>query len=161
MDKTDQTQKLEDLLRNEFLVPVETSTLLPSLRSEGVSVAQRSAVYGLSIAKAKSVNLISSESIQASAPTMSWADEKKYLQDLATKAILGVAALLFVAFILLTGMMKLADIYDLESKVKSIDLVVRGISILIGAAIFFVFYKSSTINNFMNEIDVDLLTKVS
>ncbi len=101
MDKSDQTQKLEDLLRNEFLVPVETSTLLPSLRSEGVSVAQRSAVYGLSIAKAKSVNLISSESIQASAPTMSWADEKKYLQDLATKAILGVAAVLFVAFMLL------------------------------------------------------------
>ena len=99
MEKTDQAQKLEDLLRNEFSVLVETNSLLPALRSENVSVAQRAAVYGLSIAKAKSVNLMSSEAVQASAPTMSWSDEKKYLQDLATKSIIGVAAALFIVYL--------------------------------------------------------------
>ncbi len=117
MDKTDQTQKLEDLLRSEFSVPVETNALLPSLRSENVSVAQRSAVYGLSISKGKSVNLMSSEAIQASAPIMSWADEKKYLQDLATKSILGVAAVLVLVFLVLNQSLssKKADLARLAS----------------------------------------------
>lgn len=128
MDKTDQTQQLEDLLRSEFSVSVETIALLPSLKNDNVSVAQRSAAYGLSLSKGKSVNLMSSESVQASAPVMSWDDEKKYLQDLATKGIIGAGAVLLVIFLILnqwvsskqTALTRLAAVYP-ASKTASIS----------------------------------------
>ncbi len=127
MEKEGQAQKLEELLRNEFSVPVETQTLLPSLRTDEVSAAKRAAVYGLCISKGKSVNLMSSESLQASAPSMTWSDEKKHLQDLATKAIIGTAAGLFLIFLALNHftasankeLLKLAEKYP-ESKSISI-----------------------------------------
>ncbi|MGE4234596.1 MAG: preprotein translocase subunit SecE [Bacteriovoracia bacterium] len=65
-----------------------------------------------------------------------------------------------VAFILLVTMMKISSTYDLESKIRSIEFVIRGLSLLGGGVLFAVLYKNSKVNSFMNEVVVELLTKV-
>ncbi len=78
--------------------------------------------------------------------------------------IVNISYLIFsglVAFIVLTVLMKLANTYDLESKVQSIEYIIRGASILVGAILFVILYKHSKVNTFMNEVTVELLTKVT
>lgn len=78
--------------------------------------------------------------------------------------VVNVSYLVFsalLAFILLTGMMKLSAAYDLESKIHSIEYVIRGLSIVVGFASFFILYRNSQVNGFMNEVASELLTKVS
>lgn len=84
--------------------------------------------------------------------------ENQY-QKIVNITYLAFAAL--VAFILLSGMMKIANTYDLESKVKSIDLIIRGLSLVIGGALFFGLYRNPKVNSFMNDVVVELLTKVT
>ncbi len=66
-----------------------------------------------------------------------------------------------IAFIVLIGFMKLSDAYDLETKLSSIEFVIRGGSVAIGVGLFLGLYFSSKANLFMNEVMVELLTKVS
>lgn len=80
-------------------------------------------------------------------------------QKVIAVSYLAIAAL--VAFILLTGLMKLSGIYDLESKVKSIEFVIRGLSVLVGGIVFFVLYKHPQVNGYMNEVAVEMFTKVT
>lgn len=80
-------------------------------------------------------------------------------QKIVNVAYLAFSAL--VAFILLTMLMRLSNSYDLESKIKSIEFVIRGLSLFIGAGLFFGLYRSATVNAFMNEVAIELMTKVS
>ena len=80
-------------------------------------------------------------------------------QKVVSISYLALAAL--VAFVTLAGMMKLANTYDLESRVKSIELVIRGLSVAIGAGVFFGLYSNSKANTFTNEVASELLTKVT
>jgi len=66
-----------------------------------------------------------------------------------------------VAFVVLVGMMKLSSTYDFESRVKSAEYIIRGLSLAIGAGIFLGLYSNTKANTFMNEVAIELLTKVS
>ncbi|MBI3555868.1 MAG: preprotein translocase subunit SecE [Deltaproteobacteria bacterium] len=66
-----------------------------------------------------------------------------------------------IAFLALLAMMKLSNTYDFESRVKSAEYIIRGLSIAVGALVFFGLYSNNTSNTFMNEVAVELLTKVT
>lgn len=72
-----------------------------------------------------------------------------------------LAAAVLVAFLTLIALMKISNTYDLESRVKSIEYVIRGVSVLIGAGVFLGLYRNPKANGFMNEVAVELLTKVT
>src|SRR5436309_55951 len=72
-----------------------------------------------------------------------------------------LAVSVLVAFVSLMVLMKIADTYDLESKVKSIEYVIRIASVALGFVIFAVLYKNSKVNTYMNEVAAELMTKVS
>jgi preprotein translocase SecE subunit len=61
-----------------------------------------------------------------------------------------VAAILFVAFT------RLAAFYNLESNVKSIDLIIRLGSIALGAALGLSLYFNDSSNGFMNEVILEM-----
>lgn len=84
--------------------------------------------------------------------------ENQY-QKVVSGSYLALAAL--VAFLSLTVLMKLSSIYDFESHVKSAELIIRIASVGIGGLVFFVLYSNSKANTFMNEVAVELLTKVT
>jgi preprotein translocase SecE subunit len=84
--------------------------------------------------------------------------ENQY-QKVVNITYLVLAAL--IAFVSLLAMMKVASTYDLESRVKSIEFIIRGLSVLVGAGIFFGLYSNSKANGFMNEVASELLTKVT
>jgi preprotein translocase subunit SecE len=63
---------------------------------------------------------------------------------------------LLVAFVAFVGFTKIAAVYNLESSVKSIDLIIRFGSILLGAAVGFGFYLNDQSNAFMNEVVLEL-----
>jgi preprotein translocase SecE subunit len=66
-----------------------------------------------------------------------------------------------VYFLFFVAMMKLSTSYDLESRVKSVEFIIRGLSIAIGLGVFVGLYKNAKANGFMNEVAVELLTKVT
>jgi preprotein translocase SecE subunit len=84
--------------------------------------------------------------------------ENQY-QKVVNVSYLALAAL--IAFLSLLMMMKLSSTYDVESKVKNIEYVVRVLSVLVGVAVFVGLYKNPKANGFMNEVVVELLTKVT
>lgn len=84
--------------------------------------------------------------------------ENQY-QKVVNISYLALAAL--IAFVTLLAMMKIANSYDLESRVKSIEFIIRGLSLAIGAGVFFGLYSNTKANAFMNEVAVELLTKVT
>ena len=67
-----------------------------------------------------------------------------------------LAAAAVVGYVVFTFSSGLVGTYDLESRVRSIDLVVRLLSIVVGAILFFVLYKNENSNQFMNEVVVEL-----
>ena len=74
-------------------------------------------------------------------------------------SFLALAAL--VAFIVLSALLKLSSVYDLESKFRSIEYVFRIASVLIGAEVFVVLYKTPTVVVFSDEVVSELLEKVT
>lgn len=84
--------------------------------------------------------------------------ENREHQRVLNIAYIVVAAL--VAFITLTGLMKLSSTFDLEAKVTWIEYFFRGLSIFLGAAVFLVLYRNAVINAYMQEVASELLTKV-
>lgn len=67
---------------------------------------------------------------------------------------LALAALL--GFLVSAFMAKVVGIYDLEARVRNIDLIVRGLSVLAGAILFFALWRNEKVNQFMNEVVVEL-----
>ncbi len=84
--------------------------------------------------------------------------EQQYQKFINASYVL-VAAL--IGYLFLATMMKLSGIFDFESKVKSIELIIRGGSILIGVAVFLLLYTNTAANAFMTEVSVELLSKVT
>jgi len=46
--------------------------------------------------------------------------------------------------------------YDLEVRIRNIDLVLRGLAVLAGGLLFVGLYRSEQANQFMNEVVVEL-----
>jgi preprotein translocase SecE subunit len=51
---------------------------------------------------------------------------------------------------------KFIGVYDLESRVHNVELLLRGVSVLAGAILFGVLYMHEQANQFMNEVMVEL-----
>jgi preprotein translocase subunit SecE len=66
-----------------------------------------------------------------------------------------------IAYLVLAAAMKLSGVFDLESKIKSVEYIIRGGSIFIGVAIFWALYSNSAANSFMTDVAAELLTKVT
>ena len=84
--------------------------------------------------------------------------ENQY-QKIVTIGYLAVAAL--ATYLCMAAMVKISDAYDLEAKVKSIEFIIRGGSLLIGGGIFYLLLSNTKVNTFTNEVAVELLTKVT
>ena len=65
-----------------------------------------------------------------------------------------------IGYIVFAGLFKLAGVYDFEAKIKNIDLVIRLVSMAIGALLFLILYKNDSANQFMHET-VTELTRVT
>ena len=67
---------------------------------------------------------------------------------------LAVAALF--GYIVFFFGLRIAGTWDLEARVRNIDLIIRVLSIVFGALLFLVLYKNEKSNQFMNEVVVEL-----
>jgi len=61
-----------------------------------------------------------------------------------------------IGYILFVALFKLAGVYDFEAKVKNIDLVIRLVSMGLGAVLFLGLYKNESANQFMHEVVTEL-----
>ncbi len=67
---------------------------------------------------------------------------------------LAVAVLL--GYVVFTGGLQLAGTYDLETRVKNIDLILRFGSMGAGGLLFWALYRNAKANQFMNEVVLEL-----
>lgn len=67
-----------------------------------------------------------------------------------------LAAGLLVAAIAFVGLAKISAVYNWESSVKSIDLIIRFGSIALGAALGFGLYFNDQSNAFLNEVVLEM-----
>lgn len=67
-----------------------------------------------------------------------------------------LAVAMIVAAIAFVGLSKIAALYNLESSIKQIDLVIRFGSIALGAALGFGLYLNDKSNAFMNEVVLEM-----
>ena len=75
-------------------------------------------------------------------------------QKWVTASYLGAAIL---AGYIVSGLAaRLVGIYDLETRVRNIDLILRVSSVLLGAIAFFILVRHQKANQFMNEVMVEL-----
>jgi preprotein translocase subunit SecE len=71
---------------------------------------------------------------------------------------LSVALLLAIVVYLLAGKVVLA--LDIEGRVRSLDLILKGVAVLVGLVTFFILFKNEKVNVFMTEV-VSELSKVT
>jgi preprotein translocase SecE subunit len=67
---------------------------------------------------------------------------------------LAVAALL--GYLVLTLVTKVVGTYDLETRVRNIELIVQIGSVVCAGILFFILYRNDTANQFMNEVMLEL-----
>jgi preprotein translocase subunit SecE len=61
-----------------------------------------------------------------------------------------------VGYIVFSLSITISATLDLETKVRNIDLVIRGLSVLIGGVLFLFLNRHQATNQFMNEVVVEL-----
>ncbi len=66
------------------------------------------------------------------------------------------AVSVLLGYLVFAGLFKLAGVYDFESKVKNIDLVIRLISLGLGLLLFIGLYKNDSANQFTHEVVTEL-----
>jgi preprotein translocase SecE subunit len=79
--------------------------------------------------------------------------ESQY-QKWVNLSYLACAAL--VAYVLFELSSRISGAYDIEAKVRNLDLILRGASIALGALTFWLLYRHDEWNQFMNEVMVEL-----
>jgi preprotein translocase subunit SecE len=67
---------------------------------------------------------------------------------------LALAAL--VGYVINALSLKIVGSYDLEVRIRHIDLLVRGLAVLVSAILFVVLSRNKNANQFMNEVMVEL-----
>lgn len=67
-----------------------------------------------------------------------------------------LAVAILVGYVLFSFGAKIAGTYDLETRVRNIDLILRGLSVFGAALLFFLLYSNDQANQFMNEVMVEL-----
>ncbi len=66
------------------------------------------------------------------------------------------AASFLLGFIISSFLMKVAGAYDLETKIKNVELVIRLSAIVAGVILFVFLYRNDQVNQFMNEVVIEL-----
>lgn len=79
--------------------------------------------------------------------------ESQY-QKWVNLSYLALAAL--VAYIVFAFSTKVVATYDLEARVREIDLILRAGSLLVGGLLFFILYRNDQATQFTNEVMVEL-----
>lgn len=79
--------------------------------------------------------------------------ENQY-QKWVNLSYLALAVLLGYVFFSLGA--KFVGVYDLEARVRNIDLIIRGVSVALAGILFLVLYRNEQANQFMNEVMVEL-----
>jgi preprotein translocase SecE subunit len=51
---------------------------------------------------------------------------------------------------------KIVGTYDLEARVRDVDLILRGVSVALAALLFLILWRNDDANQFMNEVMVEL-----
>ena len=67
-----------------------------------------------------------------------------------------LALAILLGYIVFSVAGKVVGAYDLEARVRNIELVLRGVSVLVGAIVFLGLYRNEQANQFMNEVMVEL-----
>jgi preprotein translocase subunit SecE len=67
-----------------------------------------------------------------------------------------LAVAILFGYIIFSTAGKIVGAYDLEARVRNIDLILRSISAIAGGILFLVLYKNEQANQFMNEVLVEL-----
>jgi preprotein translocase subunit SecE len=67
---------------------------------------------------------------------------------------LAVAALL--GYLILTLASKVVGTYDLETRIRNVELIVQIGSFAVGGILFFILYRNDKANQFMNEVMLEL-----
>ena len=80
--------------------------------------------------------------------------ETSQYQKWVNLSYLAVAGL--VLYITFTAGQYAVGAYDLESRVRNVELILRGGSIVLGGIVFFVLYRHEQANQFMNEVVTEL-----
>ncbi len=92
---------VSEALQKELLIPADCGTLFQP-PGPAVSTTAAVAAYGLTIGaiEKKTARRVSLKPTEAAstAPIITWEEEKKQLQDLATKEIIGIAVVLVIAY---------------------------------------------------------------
>ena len=80
--------------------------------------------------------------------------ETPQYQKWVNLSYLAVAGLmLYISF---TAGQYAVSAYDLEARIHNVELVLRGVSILLGGIVFLVLYRHQQANQFMNEVATEL-----
>ena len=67
-----------------------------------------------------------------------------------------LAAAILVGYIVFTLSGKIVAAYDLETRIRNVDLILRGAAVAVGAILFISLYRNERGNQFMNEVVVEL-----
>jgi len=67
-----------------------------------------------------------------------------------------LALAVLVGYVVFSSGVRIAGTYDLESKFHNIDLILRGLSVVVGGILFAILYRNAQTNTFMNEVMVEL-----
>jgi len=67
-----------------------------------------------------------------------------------------LALAILVGYIVFSTTGKIVGAYDLEARIRNIDLILRVISVVLGLISFLVLYRNDRANQFMNEVVVEL-----
>jgi len=67
-----------------------------------------------------------------------------------------LAAAVLFGYIVFALMAKLVGIYDLEARIRNVDLILRIASVVLGGLLFLGLYMNEKSNQFMNEVMVEL-----
>jgi preprotein translocase subunit SecE len=67
-----------------------------------------------------------------------------------------LAAAALLGYIVFASGIHIAAAFDLEARVRNIDLMIRGLSLLVAAVLFLVLYRHTRVNQFMNEVVIEL-----
>jgi preprotein translocase subunit SecE len=79
--------------------------------------------------------------------------ENQY-QKWVNLSYLALAAL--VGYLVFAFAHQIAGVYDMETRFKDIDLIIRGVSLVAAALVFFILFRHEQANTFMNEVVTEL-----
>jgi preprotein translocase subunit SecE len=67
-----------------------------------------------------------------------------------------IALAAMVGYIVFALAIRLVGVYDLETRVQNVELIVRGLSLGAGGLLFLILWRHEKANTFMNEVMVEL-----